>query len=139
MPPRPMTRTILKWASDPKWFASSDRLRKSSETSRRVRVDRGKVDHELAVAGDRGETIPAEHHLFDGGSIRQAHEDGIGGLGDIARPAGEPGTSVHQRRGFAGGAVPDRDVVAGVDEAPRHRKSHHSEPEIAEFFHSPLV
>jgi len=42
--------------------------------------------------------------------------------------------SLDQSGGLGGRPIPDRDVVTGVQQASRHRHSHHPEPEIAELF-----
>jgi len=58
----------------------------------------------------------------------------ITGIADFARICREPCTGFDQGLGLAGRAVPDGKIVAGVEQASAHRKSHHAEPEIAEFF-----
>ena len=105
-------------------------------SARRVGMDRGEVDHQLSGAGHGGQALGAEYHFLHRRSIGEAHEDDAGGIGHIARLARGFRAGFDQGGGLSKGTVPNRDVVAGLHEAPRHRKSHHAEPEIAQLFRS---
>ncbi len=98
----------------------------------RVRVDRRKIHDEFSGAGRARKAAGTEHYLFHGGGIGEAHEDDTGAIGDIARMGFKLRPRLHQCGAFARRAVPDGDVVAGVQQPPRHGKSHHSKPEIPE-------
>jgi hypothetical protein len=56
---------------------------------------------------------------------------------NIARLGGGLRARLDQRGGLAGRPVPDRDVMACIEQAPRHGKSHHPESEITELFRVP--
>ena len=109
-------------------------LEPRGDGARRVRMDRREVDDELAGAGRVREAVAAEHDVFDGSGVGDAHEDDAGGGGHVARTGGSLRAGLDQGGGLAGGPVPDRDVMARLEQAPRHRKAHHPEPEIAELF-----
>jgi hypothetical protein len=48
-------------------------------------VDGREVDDELSLAARHCKTVGTEHHLLDGGSIGEAHEDDAGAVGHIER------------------------------------------------------
>jgi hypothetical protein len=97
-------------------------------------VDRREIDDEFSGARRRRKAVAAEHHVLHSSGIGEAHKDDVGGVGNLARMGGSLRARLYQCGGFAGRPVPDRDVVACVEQAPRHRKSHHPKSEIAELF-----
>ena len=102
-------------------------------------MDRGEVDDELPLAAFRSQAVGTEHHFLHGRGIGEAHEDDAGRSGRLARMAGRLGAGLDQGGGLGGRAIPDRDVVTGVQQAPRHRKPHHPKAEIGELLRSPSV
>src|SRR5215469_2776581 len=98
---------------------------------------RREIDRQLSNTRYCGEAVRTEHHLFDRSGIGHAYEDDAGGVGDLARARRQPRAGIYQGFGLARGAIPDRDLMARLDQSPAHRKSHHAESEIAEFFGFP--
>jgi hypothetical protein len=97
-------------------------------------VDRRKIHDEFSGAGRSRKAVGAERHFLHGNGIGKADEDDAGGIGDLTRRASELPAHLNKCRGLSGRPVPDGDLVTGVQQAPCHGKSHHSEPEIADPF-----
>ena len=108
------------------------RVTRSTLAERAVRAHRREVDQHLVRTAAGGDAFLPEHHLPHGGRGGQAHHDDVGRLGDALGIFRSNGARLHQRRHLPGRPVPDGDIVAGVEQPPRHRPAHQAGADVAE-------
>ena len=71
--------------------------------------------------------------FFEGGRITDYGEEKVGGSGDLLRGFCEGCTCRDELTGARGGAIPDRERVAGLDEIYAHGATHQAETKQSNF------
>ena len=101
---------------------------RGGDLGRDARAGGGQVDQALdALAVD--DAAFAERDLLRHLQRRQARHHGLDPVGDVWRRRGELGAERDQRRDRVVAGVVDDELVAGLDEPPRHRRAHVAQPD----------
>jgi hypothetical protein len=79
------------------------------------------------------QTAETEYHLFDRMRIRQAKQDRIRMDNERARRVDDMRTMLRQRVGLGAAPVPNPNGVAGLQQAPNHRRAHQAGATKSEF------
>ena len=93
--------------------------------------NRRAVDQHLRLLGAAQQAVLAENDLLDvlaGGDDGEHHV----ATGELDRLVDDLGALGGQRLGLGAGAVPDRHIVAGLEQAFRHRRAHAADPDPAD-------